>query len=464
MENASNPIDSATIQFHTVPNMPINIFETRSDLLFGILNIKMHGNVPAYNKPLHFLFTIDISGSMDEYSSHTCSRSKLSFVKLTIKKIVAYLIQLNQTNFNMSINVFDDQFEELMPTTLICSQTEVTINNVLSDLTARGSTDIGLALKNVSTQIQQIRAQNPDGKIVHIFLTDGEVTSGEFNVEKLKASVSPLCDHVFIGYGEAHDAVLLSELASKNQYIFIDNTEKTGEACGEFLHKIIYKSFSNAVITMHNAQIYDFVIDSWVTSLCIGDLVSEEQKYFQIRAYVEDRANVSADISSIMTVKEEPPVEAIDLSKFILRQRTQEYLYKAKVFALKVKNEAYIVDNKIEEERLMLVNELTVFFQKLKQNFDETNDNFIKILCDDIYVVIKSANSDNFVAFALGRQVTQGRQYTNTCDYATQEHVFGACSTFDAEHYELSDAQDSPYITYTCGNTMRQISTRSTNI
>jgi hypothetical protein len=117
-----------------------------------------------------------------------------------------------------------------------------------------------------------------------------------------------------------------------------------------------------------------------------------------------------------------------DLTNYLFRQKTQELLFKTKE---QLQNselddpldqyKSVLKDpkdpKKETKERDALKKHLKDFF-KTMLDYIETNklkdDEFFKMLCDDMYIAIKSFDMENGLMFAAARHNSQGRQKSYT--------------------------------------------------
>jgi hypothetical protein len=219
-------------------------------------------------------------------------RTKMRHLLFTIENMLRLFHKHNNTcGISIYIQSFDDMVIPIVTDTdSIQDQDIETIINKIKNITPIGSTDIGKALMTTKNHIEDYLS-NPDNtndEIVHILLTDGEITSGITDIDLLKQSIcTNNCNNIFIGYGKTHDSNLLSKLASSSrqgQYRFIDILENAGLIYGEIVHGILYKVLKNVYIECENAEIYDYNTNSWNTILNIDDLSCEQTKDYQIRS------------------------------------------------------------------------------------------------------------------------------------------------------------------------------------
>ena len=494
--SGSNLFTKQTLLFATSP--PIS---TITDAKFGILNLIAVSGQLNQNTCQEFVFTVDCSGSM----SDSCSdgRTKMQHIIHTLKNMILYFKE-NSVQASITIYAFDHKIYKIIERTFITEENYTGIITKIDQITPRGSTDIEKALESSKEMIMRIKSEFPTHNISHIFMTDGEVTAGNGNPDVLSEIVDRSVTNAFIGFGIQHDTVLLNTLGSgKNSgYYFVDKLENCGLVYGEILHSILYKLLDDVVISVENGLIYDFKNNSWVETLCVGPIACESDKIYHITSPSPEDCvvtfsgkNIGGDLADILfsvTSREQEE----DLTKYIYRQRTLEYLYKVNDY-LKRKNNLNInnrddlfmfaqqnIPETFKEEEKRLKEDLNTFITEMKQYMSDkglTNDGFMKNLCDDIYICYKTLGNRFGAMYVAARQTSQGvqRAYTvrhtpddddtnfiDNNNYVNNNTIWlqrGSLNNHDQDelpilHHELSDFSEAPYVTPTSAGLMRDIS------
>ena len=501
--SGSNLFTKQTLLFATSPiEIPIS---TITDAEFGILNLIAVSGQLNQDICQEFVFTVDCSGSM----SDSCSdgRTKMQHIIHTLKNMILYFKE-NSVQASITIHAFDHKIYKIIERTFITEENFTGIITKIDQITPRGSTDIEKALESSKEMIKRIKTEFPTHNISHIFMTDGEVTAGNGNPDLLTDIVDRSVTNAFIGFGIQHDTVLLNTLGSgKNSgYYFIDKLENCGLVYGEVLHSILYKLLDDVVISVENGLIYDFKNNSWVETLYVGQIAYENDKIYHIASSRAEDCVVTfsgkniggdlADVLFVVTSREREQEE--DLTKYMYRQRTLEYLYKANDY-LKRKNSLNInnrddlfmfaqqnVPESFKEEEKSLKEELKTFIIEMKQYMSDkglTNDGFMKNLCDDIYICYKTLGNRFGAMYVAARQTSQGAQRAYTVRHTPdnddtnfidnnnyvnnnnnnntiwlQRGSLSNNNDDDELHHELSDFNEAPYVTPTSAGLMREIS------
>jgi uncharacterized protein YegL len=499
-----NPLfTNQTIQFETKlvdSNLVAN--STIRDAKFGILNLAAI-SAPLNDRIQEFVFTVDCSGSMSDQCSD--GRSKMQHILHTLKNMILYFKE-NSIKVFVTIYAFDHTIHKILERTNINNDNFNEIITKVHTIFPRGSTDIEKALVNSRDALLKLKSEYTEHNISHIFMTDGEVTTGNYNHDFLSAIVDRSITNAFIGFGIEHDSVLLNKLGSgeNSTYYFIDKLENCGVVYGEVIYSILYKLIDNVTISIENGVIYDFKNNIWVSSLNVGPIVSESNKIYHILSSNPSECILTfsginfSDLSDIsFTITETESNK--NLGKYIYRQRTLQYLFQVNDYLKRNNNNnisnnnisnfdnLFLFSQKIQDESMIkeesdLKNKLVSFISEMKQYIldnDLTNDGFMKNLCDDIYICYRTFGTKFGAMYVGARQTSQGTQRGYTVSHTPDDYVQNNiqldrpinnhCDCFNCENlpssiddvmlgHELSDFSEAPYLTPTSIGLMREIS------
>jgi hypothetical protein len=472
----SQPIKNAYLQFHDLSivgetfeenNTPLvfELFPKSEDTFkFGILQLEMN-ETPQITNPLFILFSIDRSQSMDDMCP-TDHKTKMDHAKHTTKKMLEILLKKTyhyppQTIY-VQLFVFDDDTKEIVPKTLLDSTTITQINTSIDSIEPQNSTNLELALTKCRDimEKEELFAEKEElfaGKEhevssetymkTEIFLTDGNATSGIKNVRKLTElslyttpEKEDNDEHIYIGYGDDHNANLLQTLAqSRNNasYYFLDQIENSKLLFGEILHGILYPALKNTTINTNNCEIYDYKTNTWSKTLKIGPLLSESFKTYHVRTTTPQEkitATICAEQITATICAEQitdnrqiefafevlPDPTQQDLTKYMFRQKVQEYLYLSKHISnyIEESSKQMIIipkdERKRQNDRMNTVkNDMKLFMKYLKcymkSNYLE-HDKFHQTLYEDLYISYKTFATLKGAMYSGARQHSQGRQ------------------------------------------------------
>ena len=420
------PIKNSYIQLNTYPSLPVNPTGT-DDETFGILVIELN-QVNITKRPLFILFTLDTTGSMSESVTHTTT--KMQYAIQTLKSIVKYLSTEN-VDVYVQINTFNETVNTIISPTKVSAQSHTDIINTLSTIDADGSTNIELALSSANTNITEYANAHPTHTCVHIFMTDGEPTSGAMTSSELLKCVSHDYMSINIGFGIDHNAKLLCELsnAKHSEYHFIDNIEQASLVYGESLHKVLYPCLQNVRIHIENGFIYDWLHNQWTTSIAENTLVSEIKKYYHVKTAMP--STITATIEAYyecITDENETYMAHIDetvlrlpelidaddnilhdpnIIKFAFRQCILEVLY-----------EANHIDPYTRTDALQSIKQrIKDVYDKLHTYSNENNmhaDGIVTQLLNDLYLAYWNIGMDDGGIYILGRHISQANQHAYT--------------------------------------------------
>lgn len=457
-------IDCTTLCFHnnTIPH-PIKIFSDEdSEYKFGILNITIRSEIPINRKHIHMFFTIDASSSMSDVCSD--GRTKMAHIHHTLENMLRIFYENHDCNISVHVQSFNTDIQPVVNNVpnIHDADIEELIVLISRKIKPSGSTNIELALEKASQEINMYHTTNYDHEIVHIFLTDGDITSGSRDYSHLLELVPKKCTNIFIGYGLDHDSNLLSHLSIKkgDEYRFVDALEKAGLVYGEVIHSILYKAIEDVTLSATNAEIYNYQTNTWSTYLEIGNLLSEQTKTFHVRTKNLDECYISINGKTIVKTRQFQTIniyekqtdiwykfnsllsETKNLEVYLFRQKTQELLYESRKISEQYKK-AHIydpmsyIDEHTEVETMVdsLKQQQKTLKEKMKE-FHKTminymkdknieNNPMMKMLCDDIYIAYKTTGTKLGTMYTCARQTSNGRQQTYMCSATHTQEIYG---------------------------------------
>lgn len=429
--------ESFIILHNNENNKPVIKYPNYETSSFGVLNIKIKKTKKTVI-PTCFVFTIDRTGSMSE----CCGNSRITrmdYIKQSFQSMINYFAK-QETLIIVRVHAFNEDVDVLVDNISITHDNLNTIIEKIKNLQPDGSTNIGNAITKANEAITKYSFENPTHQICHIFMTDGEPTSGEHSGDVLAGMVNENFTNIFIGAGFGHNAHILRKLSEKKngEYLFIDNMENATLVYSEPVHRFLYPGLKDIRLEVENGTIYDWKTNKWVYVLEEPDLVSEVDKYYhlvtdnpleldvsiygiEVGVDVESSEDVSLDLSNkLLDIVDVIPdlidgdtntvVEPNDLSKYMFKQLTQELLFKAKTNEYG-NNEVYYFKELLK----------TVFkkMRKYMRNKGLLDDPFMKQLCNDISIIYSTVGKSNGIMFAMSRSCSQGRQQsynTNNID------------------------------------------------
>lgn len=451
----SSLLDESEILFHNAPGAKLYHDHAENEK-FGILRLRVApGEIAAGT--IAMIFTIDCSASMTDYCSD--NKTKLEHAKHTMTGIINYLAEV-VSNSRATSPIYVAILTFSTKTKLVSNFVEINEANnkelidKVSSIRMEDSTNIEIAIKEADKLLREFSKteQGVSARKYHIQLTDGEVTHGECDHDKLAAMVNRDYDNIFVGFGNSHDDQLLCKLSEnpRNDYRFIDKIQYSSIVYGEILYNILYRKYDCLEVNMiGGGEIYDWRTNSWETKLLISNLSCDSERVFQVRTFGE-KTNVEAHINDntnremIALVYCLPDLVDIemgeisninDLTKYSFRQKTQELLFEIRKFIQnemeekqRKRRDSLVGDgppipilnseddlSSEDETKKILHEKCRVFIRTIKEYMKEKGlmeDRFLRLLQDDIYIVFKTLYRRNAHMWCTTRQMSLGRDHS----------------------------------------------------
>ena len=411
---------------------------TISDSHFGILNLKALRD--DHNNLSHdFVFMVDRSASMEDRCGD--GKTKMQHICHILKNMVSYFKEHPTIRAHITICTFDDVCDTILERVIITDTNFSKIIGTIDGIMPRGSTNIEAAIQHINQCCAEIRTEFPTHNICSVFMTDGQVTTGNSEVDAISGLIDRTIDNTFIGVGLEHDGTLLSTLGSGQNcnYYFIDKLENSGFVYGEIIHGVIYKMLTNVQLTIEFGLIYDFKNNKWVNSIDIGNVVGESDKVYHVATHAPDACWISVSGNKLDGTVMEPLVALkrdgwATLDKYIYRQRTLQHLYNINDFVKRQYNnndhnvfgilQRPATEQPIIDEQKLIRDALHAFIDEMKTFMTANNlthDSFMKNLCDDIYICYRTFTTKYASMYVAARQSSQGAQRCYTVNHTPQD-------------------------------------------
>lgn len=280
---SSGTVSNATLHIGFLAGSP------STEPSFGILRASIP-ETPSVFDAVHWVFTIDQSGSMDEVCND--GRTKISHIRQTITHIVDFLLTSTQDtgqHHYTSVIGFSNTATSICTTQIVDSAFVCRLPTIVGGLRPSGSTSFEAALPLTS---EALSASIPDvvGKRVqriNVFMTDGHITAGTKNVARLKTLYRNLSvSHVFVGFGTDYASSTLEALADvpRGSHFFVESIENAGLVYGEIIHGCLHEIFQEVKLCGRNLEIYDFKANAWTSELSVPNMPSGKDRVWQVRA------------------------------------------------------------------------------------------------------------------------------------------------------------------------------------
>ena len=428
----------STIKFLAKPYHNIEIIPLKDHHDYGVcvMNVK---KMKPIQKPILFHFMIDVSGSMSDVTEK--GRTKMQLLIHTLSNMIRYFAS-NYENIFIQVKGFDDKIHSIIEKTLVSKRTVNRLIHRLKYLEPLLTTDIGLALTTMRIDMQS----NMNMEQVGIFLTDGEITCGENDVDSLLRLIPQNVNFHFIALGHLHNDYLMHRLGHCTTYTnnwFINELEQAGNIYGEILYNELHKIFDNVSLHIDNGFLFDYYKQEFVEELFLGNIFGETEKHFHIITSDCDNCVVEIkgkniengeyytykinDIPPLIDLHSSEDINLIYTNPFFLeiqfcRLITQIYMGKARrelscckplhenIFPALIDPTLLTLEK--EEFRKKVSSYLEFLEQYIEMNRLEENE-FITCLCDDIKIVLQTLDGSSLLKYAGIREDNQGQQRTN---------------------------------------------------
>jgi hypothetical protein len=385
---------------------------------FGILQLTV-ASLPMTKRPQLLYIKNDMSGSMNDYCSD--GRTKMQHSNHTTSNILRLASEFEEAEIWVQIDAFDDKIVRIIPAQRVTKENLSELVAQVNKTMPRNSTNIQLALNDSKEQINKFIEEHHDFDVTQIFTTDGCATTGSQNNQVLAACVDDSYSNIFIGFGLDHSATTMNALSSRKHsaYYFIDKIENGGLVFGEVVHGILYKVAKNITLQAADAEIYDFRTNTWASTLQIDSLTSEAKKTYHLRLKSENPYAVEVKIIGALLGEEQSELETAfcipplvdlegnletpeqDLSKYIFRQRTQEFLFEAQQASQKSSYE-------LKKSMKHFLASMKAYMKK----HELTEDSTFQSLNDDLVVVIRTLGTRYQTMYSAARGNSNGREYS----------------------------------------------------
>jgi len=416
----SKIVKNAFVEFHTKKDGFYYEERSTSTNHFGVFFLELNES-PILKTPQFVYSSNDMSGSMSEYCDD--GSTKMKHLHTTLENIIA-LFSKKSAEIGMEIVGFDNIITEVISATKINHNDERQVNEICKKinkiLKPRNSTDIGLALNHAKSKLGSELSSSFSEKHF-IFMTDGNITKGEKKIANLQSQIPTGSRNYFIGFGIDHDYILLQSLAEtySDAYYYVDKIENAGLVFGEIIHSILYTALKDIIITVENGEIYDFVKNEWTDKIKVPYLCGEAKKQYHVRSATPELFEITHSACEVSTGNiymsteiavpdlENGDGEIIetDLRKYMYRQVTLQLLSEALELAKKYNRVPYEEQEELREKIYNFRHELQIYANDCS---NENEQQFMKQLCDDLYICEKMMNSKYMLLYTNVRKTSQG--------------------------------------------------------
>jgi Mg-chelatase subunit ChlD len=258
----------------------INFHTENSSAMLRRAAISIKGASSISRQPVHIIFVIDTSDSMNDNGSRVSEISKLD----QVKKSIEFLLPLLTPSDFVSMISFGDDSTVLCEGVAVTDEGRSLIQTKLRRLRTDGCTNMSSGLldihevPNLSTLKQGV-----------LLLTDGHANVGVTNVAGLESIVHQLVNHnpsltlTTIGYGHDHNAELMRSMAvaGSGSYNVVYNLEGIATTFGDVLGGLTTVVAQNVNIQLPYGTIvhagYTTTNTSSHVTVKVGDVYAENE-------------------------------------------------------------------------------------------------------------------------------------------------------------------------------------------
>lgn len=249
--------------------------------------VLLKGEARAARQPVHLLFLIDTSGSMEE-------GEKLVNVKKSMNFILPFLTAEDQ----ISLVTFDSDSATHITRNSVTPENRQAIEYKIQQIKADGNTNLSAGLLMATAIFEAPRTDSVDRKQGLIVLTDGHANSGIRDEAQLLDLVrnqllarNQGLSLTTVAYGADHNSDLLSKMSIEGggSYNIVKNLEDVASVFGEILGGLL--SVSAQMVEVHFPPEVEVdtvypkeVLEGGVTRVRIGDIYAEAEQTVLFRS------------------------------------------------------------------------------------------------------------------------------------------------------------------------------------
>jgi len=279
--------------------------------------IILKGAARTERQPVHLLFLIDTSGSMEQ-------DNKL----VNVKKSMNFILPLLTDQDQISLVTFDDTAKTHLTRNAVTAENKQALEYKIQQIKTDGSTNLSAGLLTAGSIFEQPQTDTVDRKQGIIVLTDGHANMGIRDEVQLLQLVrtqllakTPGLSLTTVAYGEDHNADLLSKMSIEGggSYNIVKNLEDVASVFGEILGGLL--SVSAQMIEVHFPPDVEVdtlypkeVLEGGVTCVRIGDLYAEAEQTLLFKSSPDQGAiritGVSLPTFERVDIRQEPELLA----------------------------------------------------------------------------------------------------------------------------------------------------------
>jgi Mg-chelatase subunit ChlD len=258
--------------------------------------ISIKGASSIRRQPVHIIFVIDTSDSMNDNGSRVSGISKLD----QVNKSIEFLLPLLTPSDFVSMISFGDESTVLCQGVAVTDEGRSLIQTKLRRLRTDGCTNMSAGLLDIHDILEQTNLTTLKQGV--LLLTDGHANVGVTNVVGLQAivhqlvNINPSLTLTTIGYGQDHNAELMRSMAiaGSGSYNVVYNLEGIATTFGDVLGGLTTVVAQNVAIQLP----YGTIVHSGYTSTNTSSHVTVKLG----DVYAENEIIVICDVPSVHTI------------------------------------------------------------------------------------------------------------------------------------------------------------------
>lgn len=231
-------------------------------------------------QPVHLLFLIDVSGSMDE-------ENRLDNVRRSMNFILPFLTENDQ----ISLITFSDTSEVLLSKMAVNDANKRAIEYKVGQMRTVGNTNLSAGLLMCSSVFEQPSTDSLERKQGLVLLTDGHANAGArddttlIQIVKNLLTNTPGLSITCVGYGENHNSDIMSKMGIEGggSYNIVKNLEDVATVFGEILGGLLSVAAQMIEVFLPPGAECETVypkdvMEGGITKIRIGDIYAEAEQ------------------------------------------------------------------------------------------------------------------------------------------------------------------------------------------
>jgi Mg-chelatase subunit ChlD len=363
------------------------------------LAVTIKGSQSTTRQAVHFIFLIDVSGSMEDRVNHSTlptrnsNSGEFEFLQEgsrldSVKRSLEFLLPLFTQNDMVTLIEFGDESNVLAKAIQMDTQGKEKFERITRNLKTKGCTNMSSALLKVTELFQEDPDfwASPGHKHGVLLLTDGHANRGVFTPDGLMSIVAKLMTEnsklslTTVGYGQDHNAELLKQAATtgSGSYNIVNSLEDVATTFGEVFGGLTTVVAQNVTVVLPANLVpmtaYSTDRTDTNTTIRIGDIYAEQEVIVLVESYTgghiqiigHDMSDISRFDISVIPESIDQATKPIEIAEF--RYKVAELLKTpnkevAETLLTQFRELSYVEDNIIQ----MMIEDCETVIEVLEQ-------------------------------------------------------------------------------------------------